>query len=73
MKTRRGFATRRALATALAFAAANANAATLNVDCDQGNTINGALAKVAPGDTILVSGTCKEQVNIAQVCCARVV
>jgi parallel beta-helix repeat protein len=35
------------------------------VDCDAGQTVNGALANVKPGDTVLVSGTCKEQVNIA--------
>jgi parallel beta-helix repeat protein len=43
----------------------SANAATISVDCDAGNTIMGALASVKPGDTILVSGTCKEQVSIA--------
>src|SRR4051812_31936930 len=39
-------------------------AATINVDCDAGNTINSTFATVKPGDTVLVSGTCKEQVSI---------
>src|SRR3954463_13669708 len=39
-------------------------AATIAVDCDAGNTINSTFATVKPGDTILVSGTCKEQVSI---------
>jgi parallel beta-helix repeat protein len=43
----------------------SANAATVAVDCDAGNTISGALANIKPGDTVLVSGICKEQVNIA--------
>ena len=42
-----------------------ANAATLNVDCDAGGTIMSALAKAQPGDTLQVSGLCKEHVNIA--------
>ena len=42
-----------------------AHAATLAVDCDAGQTINGALANVKPGDTILANGTCKEQVSIS--------
>ena len=40
------------------------SAATITVDCDAGNTIASALSNVKPGDTVLVSGTCKEQVNI---------
>jgi parallel beta-helix repeat protein len=56
---------RLALLTALFITAGAPEAATLSVDCDAGQTINGALAKAAPGDTVLVSGTCKEQVNIA--------
>jgi parallel beta-helix repeat protein len=51
-----------ALLAALCF---SASAATLTVDCDAGNTISGALTNIKPGDTVLVSGTCKEQVNIA--------
>jgi parallel beta-helix repeat protein len=42
----------------------SANAATLNVDCDAGNTIASVYAAIKPGDTVLVSGLCKEQVNI---------
>ena len=42
----------------------SANAATLNVDCDAGNTIASVYATIRPGDTVLVSGLCKEQVNI---------
>ncbi|MGZ5126300.1 MAG: right-handed parallel beta-helix repeat-containing protein [Burkholderiales bacterium] len=49
----------------LCFSATLANAATLTVDCDSGNTIMGALGNVKQGDTVLVSGTCKEQVSIA--------
>ena len=48
-----------------ALGVSSAHAATLNVDCDAGNTIMAALSNVKPGDTVLVSGTCKEQVNIA--------
>ncbi len=42
-----------------------ANAATVSVDCDAGNTIQAALANVKPGDTVLASGTCNEQVSFA--------
>jgi parallel beta-helix repeat protein len=41
-----------------------ANSATLNIDCDAGNTIASVYATIKPGDTVLVSGLCKEQVNI---------
>jgi parallel beta-helix repeat protein len=54
-----------ALLAGLCFSALLTNAATVSVDCDAGNTIMGALANVKPGDTVLVNGTCKEQVNIA--------
>lgn len=40
-----------------------ANAATVSVDCDAGQSINAAVAKVRPGDTILASGSCNEQVS----------
>jgi parallel beta-helix repeat protein len=56
---------RAALLAGLCFSAQGVNAATVAVDCDAGNTIMAALANVKPGDTVLVSGTCKEQVNIA--------
>ena len=39
------------------------NAATVSVDCDKGGTIQAALGNVKPGDTVMVSGTCKEQVS----------
>jgi parallel beta-helix repeat protein len=54
-----------ALAASLCFSTLCAHAATLTVDCDAGGTIMGAVAKVQPGDTVLVSGYCKEHVNIA--------
>jgi parallel beta-helix repeat protein len=42
-----------------------AYAATITVDCDTGGTVMGALAGVKPGDTVMVSGACKEHVNVA--------
>ena len=47
----------------LCFSALPADAATFTVDCDAGNTITAALGNVKPGDTVLVSGTCNEQVS----------
>jgi parallel beta-helix repeat protein len=47
----------------LCFSALLANAATVSVDCDAGNSIQAALANVKPGDTVLASGMCKEQVS----------
>jgi hypothetical protein len=38
-------------------------AASVSVDCDAGHTIKAALAGAKPGDTILTSGTCHEQVS----------
>ena len=55
-------ASKAALVAVLCFS--SANAATLAVDCDAGNTIAAALGNVKPGDTVLVSGTCKEQVSV---------
>lgn len=55
-------ATEAAVLAALGFS--SANAATLNVDCDAGNTIASVYATIKPGDTVLVNGLCKEQVNI---------
>ena len=52
-----------ALLAGLCFSALLANATTVSVDCDAGNTIAAALVNVKPGDTVLVSGTCKEQVS----------
>ena len=40
-------------------------AATVTVDCDAGSTVAGALNSLKPGDTLLVSGTCKEQVTVS--------
>jgi hypothetical protein len=51
------------LLAGLCFSALLANAATVSVDCDAGTSINAAISKVKPGDTILASGTCKEQVS----------
>ena len=48
----------------LCLTASSAHAATIAVDCDAGNTLTGAVANVKSGDTVLVSGTCKEQVSI---------
>jgi len=56
---------RAALLAGLCFSALSANAATVSVDCDAGNTITAALGNVKPGDTVLVSGTCREQVSVA--------
>ena len=53
------------LAASLCFSALLAHAATVSVDCDAGNTITAALGNVRPGDTVLVSGSCKEQVSFA--------
>jgi hypothetical protein len=53
------------LLAGLCFSALTANAATVSVDCDAGNTITAALANVKPGDTVLASGTCNEQVSFA--------
>jgi nitrous oxidase accessory protein NosD len=39
-------------------------AATVAVNCDTGGTIGRALSAAKPGDTILVSGTCRESVFI---------
>lgn len=53
----------RALLAGLCFPALAAHAATVSVDCDAGGSINAAIGKAGPGDTILASGTCKEQVS----------
>ena len=41
-----------------------AMAATTTVDCNAGGSIGGALATLKPGDTLLVSGTCLENVEV---------
>ena len=53
------------LLASLCFGTSSAAAATISVDCDAGNTITGVLSGVKPGDTVLVTGTCREHVNIA--------
>lgn len=53
-----------ALVAGFCVSAQFAQAATIAVDCDAGNTIASVYATVKPGDTVLVSGTCKEQVSI---------
>jgi nitrous oxidase accessory protein NosD len=52
-----------AVVAGFCLAALAANAATVSVDCDAGGTIQAALGNVKPGDTVLASGTCKEQVS----------
>jgi parallel beta-helix repeat protein len=47
----------------LCLTALQANAATVSVDCDAGNKIQAAVDNAKPGDTVLVSGTCNEQVS----------
>ena len=54
-----------ALLACLCCSALPAHAATVSVDCDAGKTITAALDNVKPGDTVLVSGTCNEQVSFA--------
>jgi Periplasmic copper-binding protein (NosD) len=56
---------RAVLLAGFCISAAAAAAATVSVDCDAGNTVMAALAGVKPGDTVLVSGTCNEQVSFA--------
>ena len=41
-----------------------AAAASIPVNCNAGDTIQGALPKLKPGDTLLVSGTCLENVEV---------
>ena len=54
----------RALVAGLCFSSLSAGAATATVDCAAGQTITSALAGAKPGDTIMVSGMCKEQVYV---------
>ncbi len=56
---------RAAVLAGFCFSALSASAATVSVDCDAGNTVMAALGNVKPGDTVLVSGTCNEQVSFA--------
>ena len=50
--------------TTLATGAAPAAAATVVVDCAAGATISAAIASAQPGDTVSVSGTCRETVLV---------
>jgi len=61
----RTLAGRAAVLAGFCISAPMANAATVSVDCDAGNTVMAALGNVKPGDTVLVSGTCNEQVSFA--------
>jgi len=40
------------------------NAATTTVNCDAGEKIQDKLSAAKPGDTLLVSGTCSENLDI---------
>lgn len=46
------------------FLVSMADAATKRVNCGSGRTLNSAIAKLKPGDTLLVSGICNENVVI---------
>lgn len=61
IRVRKGSA---ALLVGLCHSTLSAEAATVKIDCDAGSTIAGALNSLKPGDTLMVSGTCKEQVTI---------
>ncbi|HEY2993295.1 MAG TPA: right-handed parallel beta-helix repeat-containing protein [Methylomirabilota bacterium] len=45
-------------------AAPQTDAATVNVDCNNGGAVGPALASLKPGDVLLVHGTCRENVVI---------
>ena len=53
-----------AFVAGLCFSVLLAEAATVTVDCDAGRSVAGALNGLKPGDTLRVSGTCKENVTI---------
>lgn len=40
------------------------DAATVSIDCDTGASVSQAISALKPGDTLVVSGTCKESVLI---------
>src|SRR5262245_2812154 len=52
-----------ALLAGLCCLAVSAHGATVSVDFDAGNKIQAAVGNVKPGDTVLVSGKCNEQVS----------
>jgi parallel beta-helix repeat protein len=53
-----------ALAGVLWLLAAHGEAATVKLTCNAKDTIGNALKKLKPGDTLLVSGTCNENLEI---------
>ncbi len=53
------------IVTTTSFLTTQLMARTLSVNCDSGRTLTQALSRAAPGDTVLVSGTCTETVTIA--------
>ena len=53
-----------AFAACLCASAFTVHAATVSVDCDTGGSVMTALAAIKPGDTLRVSGYCREHVNI---------
>jgi len=46
---------------------ANEHATTKYVDCDNGDTVTGALSFVRPGDTLIISGTCNENLILSSL------
>jgi copper-binding protein NosD len=46
---------------------ANQHATTKYVNCDNGDTITGALSFVSPGDTLIISGTCNENLLLSSL------
>jgi hypothetical protein len=53
-----------ALAALLWLLCSSAEAATLKLTCSAKDTIGNAVKKLKPGDTLLVSGNCSENVEI---------
>lgn len=51
--------------TFLLFTPAAVESATVTADCDAGGSINKAIGQVKPGDVLLASGTCRENVQIS--------
>ena len=47
----------------------SADAATISIDCDLKETIGGALSRLRSGDTMVVTGTCRESVSIQRQAC----
>src|SRR5688500_2225037 len=59
-----GFILKAFLGLAVFAAPSPALAAIRNVDCTKGETITAALTAAVPGDTIRVTGTCRERITI---------